>query len=261
MPLHPADFFVRKFAPPSGRRFRTDLREISSRCRVTAPELTHFCRRQDRSRIETDLEISANFLHRAGRFGDQLFVRHDKTRSITLTHSLREPGCDAPVSDHIISRKSPGFSCFLQRDLCCEDGTRVAHRDENFRVRKSSKNRGNVIAIRRSFFDPASDGVERALKRRCVGFYHEHKQIFFSVCGVKRCALKCFEKFLARKCGIIAFAPFAWPAEQHVGKRLFGQVIKLCAAPARRIFCENGGEIRGLFRQDEKFGMIVEQRD
>src|SRR5205814_10011234 len=103
------------------------------------------------------------------------------------------------------SRKSAGFSRSLLRELGCEDGTRVGEREGNFRVRKSSKNRGNMIAIRRSFFDPASDGVEWALKRRCVGFYHEHKQIFFSVCRVKRCALKCFEKFLARKCGIIAF--------------------------------------------------------
>src|SRR5260370_29533196 len=146
MPLYPADFFVREFAPPPGRRFRTDLREISSRCRVATPELTHFCRRQHRSQIETDFEVSANFLHRAGRFADQLFVRNDETRSITLEHALREPGCDAPVSDHVISRKSPGFSCFLEHDLRCENSTRIAHRDENFRLRKSGTNRGDMIA-------------------------------------------------------------------------------------------------------------------
>src|SRR5437762_6017418 len=49
--------------------------------------------------------LTANFFHRAGGFEDQLLVRHHQTGNIAVAHALREPGRDAPVGDHVVSRK------------------------------------------------------------------------------------------------------------------------------------------------------------
>ena len=81
--------------------------------------------------------------------------------------------------------------------------------------------RADVITIRRSFLHPARDRIKRAPERRRVRFHHEHQQILLRVRRIECRALKRLEKILARKCRVIAFAPLARAAEQHVGERLF----------------------------------------
>ena len=138
--------------------------------------------------------------------------------------------------------------------------TRIADRDENFRVREASQDRGNVITIGRRFFHPSLDRVERTFQRFRVRFDHEDKQILLRVRWIECRTLKCFQKFLARESGIISLAPLARPAKQHVGKRLFRQVIELRTPAPRCVFGEDSREIGGFLRQHEQLRMIVEQR-
>src|SRR5439155_26933411 len=106
---------------------------------------------------------------------------------------------------------------------------------------------------------PASYRFQRSLQRRRICFDHDLYQILVRIRGIKCRVLKGLEKFLAWKRRVIPIAPFAWATEQHVRKRLFGQVIKLRPATAWRIFGQDGRKISGFFRKNEQLGMIVEQ--
>ena len=122
------------------------------------------------------------------------------------------------MCDDVVSREPSCLPCFLQRDLRCQNGTWIAERDENFCVREPSENHVDVITVGRSFFDPARDCVLRAVESGRVRVDHEHQQFFLGVCRIQCRALKPLEKFLPWKCRVIALAPFARAAEQHVGK-------------------------------------------
>jgi len=122
------------------------------------------------------------------------------------------------MCDDVVSREPSCLPCFLQRDLRGQDGTWVTERDQNFCARKPGENRLDVITIGGSFFDPARDRVERAPERGRVRFDHEHQQFLLCICRIECRALKRVEKFVPRKGRVIALAPFARAAEQHVGK-------------------------------------------
>src|SRR5436309_15622479 len=60
---------------------------------------------------------------------------------------------------------------------------------------------------------------------------------------------------------VIHFFPLRWSAEKDAGKRLLGQIIKLCSASIFAVLIKGGRKIGGLFRQNEQLWMALEQRD
>ena len=140
-----------------------------------------------------------------------------------------------------------------------QDRTRIAHHDEQFCLRKSREDRGDVITIRRRFLDPTAHVFKRPAKGGGVRFHHQNQQILL---GVGRIECRLFEQLIkspGRKIGIVALAPFASASEKDIGERLPGDVIELRATAARPVFSEHGWEVGRLFRQDEQLRMIVEQ--
>src|SRR5262249_4656520 len=155
--------------------------------------------------------------------------------------------CGAPpVRYDVVSGEPSRLSRFFQRDLRREDGAWIAKRNQNFCAWKPSENRADVITIGRSFFHPARDRVERAAQGGRVRFDHENQQILLRVRWIECRALKRFKKFLPGKGRIVALAPLARAAEEHVGERLFGEVIKLRPAATRRVFGQDSREISGF---------------
>ena len=167
------------------------------------------------SENESDPGAGVN-LTKAFWFTHQSLVLDDEPRNFPVADALGQFRGDPPMGNHIVGRKAAGLARFLQRDLRRENRPRIPQRHQNFCVGKPTDNRANVITVGRCFLHPACDRINRAPKRCRVRFHHEDQQLLVRVCWIECRGLKRLEKFLARKCRVIALSPFARPAEQHI---------------------------------------------
>ena len=91
----------------------------------------------------------------------------------------------------------------LERDLRRQQRARITHRQQQLRFRELIENFRDVIAIGRSFFNPAFYPVERNAYDLRVRFHHQHQQISVHVGGIESHSLECLEKFLFWKLGVV----------------------------------------------------------
>src|SRR2546428_195344 len=195
--------------------------------------------------------MAASWLICAGRFPDYFVMRLDKAGPPPAARAHAQPAGYPPMRDYVIGREPSCSPCFLKRDLRGQNGARIAHGDQDLCMWKASKDSADVITVGWSFFHPARDRIERASQRGGVRFDHENQQIRVCVRRIKRRRLERLEEFLAWKRRVIALAPLARAAEQHVGKRFFSEILKLRATTAWRVLREDRRKISGFFRQHQ----------
>src|SRR6202011_3933656 len=107
-----------------------------------------------------------------------------------------EIGGYPPMRDHVVSRKASRLPRAFEMDLRGQQRSRVAHRDEKFRMREPLEDFRNVIAIGRRLFDPAFYALERDAKNFRVRFDHQNEQIAARIRRIKSGSFKCLEKSL-----------------------------------------------------------------